>query len=118
MFFARSLLRTRVSKVVYTSTEFDRSESKEFLGQANFDDVVTWGEYIEGCQGYDPSSTQSILFSTKVGTISLGDEATLRKFLNDEQLIQLSEQLPLNAVPWNRNTRLIPSDIYLLKPIP
>ncbi len=48
----------------------------------------------------------------------MGDKTLLRSLLTEEAMISLTAQLPVNFVPWDRRTELVPSDMYVLKPIP
>lgn len=70
-----------MSKLVYVSTEFDRSESKEFLGQANFEQKSTWQDYVEGCRGIDPADSPNLYIAPRVGAIGLGDVEFLKRVL-------------------------------------
>jgi hypothetical protein len=53
-----------------------------------------------------------------LATLAVGDKTLLRSILTDEMMISISSQLPFKFVPWDRSTELVPSDLYLLKPIP
>ncbi len=104
--------------MIYVSTEdknFD--DIKRFLGQANFDQQITVAEYISRCclQGPIAPGAQ---FLDRLVTLAVGDKTILRSLLTEEAMISLTAQLPVNFVPWDRRTELVPSDLYVLKPIP
>ncbi len=118
LFFVKTLLKTRAAQVVYLPTAIDdTNDVKRFLGQLNFDQQKTWGDvaYQCACQGDISANTELVL---KLATLSVSDQDYLRKVLSDETMISLSSKLPLRIVPWSKRTELVPSDLYVLKPIP
>jgi hypothetical protein len=90
---------------------------KRFLGQANWNAKITWNNYTLGCCGSGIRANGPLLSKT-LATLGVGDRMNLREIITDELLISLSEKTPVQLVPWDRQTFLVPSDVYVLKPIP
>lgn len=119
LFFFRMLFRRRAARVVYVPTQVeDAEDAKQFLGQANYLEQSTWGDVANGCGVcFDRSSDQPGL-SLDLGALAVGEQGFLNEILSDEALVSISSKLPLPLVPWGNRTTLIPSDMYVLKPIP
>ena len=118
LFLVRTVLRHHAQQVVYVPTQNKFSDdAKRFLGQANFDQQTTLAELAYKCclQGRIEPGTELI---KRLATLAIGDKSIIRQLLSDETIISISQQLLVKLLPWDRRTELVPSDLYLLKPIP
>lgn len=95
----------------------DPNDVKRFLGQANFQEQIPFAEYVFRCQCQGPIAPGAII-AERLATLGTGDKTTLRQLLTDETIISLSTRMPVKIVPWDATTELVPSDLYVLKPIP
>jgi hypothetical protein len=118
LMFVKTVLQHSAQQIIYVPTASgDPDDVKRFLGQANFDQKATVAELANRCCPGSVVTPGSELIA-RLGTLAVGERSYLRQILTDETIISLSQRMIFNLVAWDRRTELVPSDIYVLKPIP